>query len=327
MLAPPRAESATVFGMLDVLASVGRDWQMLNGGPPAKTRTVAHLLSADGLAFEDANGRTLQPDGSLDDHPDCGVVIVPQLFFAPSDPLPDDTTPYQHYLRAAARRDAIIASVCTGAFVLAEAGLLDGLEATTHWAYWDAFRTRYPEVLLRGERILVPTGEGHRIVTAGGAFAWTDLLIYLIARLAGAEEARCIARIHLLQSHPDGQLTYASLTATRQHDDQLVADAQVWAAEHYARAHPVAEMVARSGLTERSFLRRFRKVTGQSPAEYVQTLRIEEAKQMLETTDLTVDAVAREVGYAEGSSFRHVFRKRVGITASAYRRRRVPERV
>lgn len=179
----------------------------------------------------------------------------------------------------------------------------------------------FPRVLLRRERILVPEGEGHRLVTAGGASAWADLLLYLISRLAEPEEARRIAKLYLLDPHIEGQLCYASLTAGRQHDDQLVAAAQVWAAKHYHLPNPVSLMVQQSRLSERSLLRRFRRATGQTPVEYVQTLRVEEAKQMLETSDDAIDEIAAEIGYTEPSSFRNAFRKRVGLSASVYRRK------
>jgi AraC-like DNA-binding protein len=129
-------------------------------------------------------------------------------------------------------------------------------------------------------------------------------MLYLIARFAGTDEARRIAKIYLIDPHLDGQMTYASLTSGRQHEDQLISEAQVWAAQHYDTPSPVAAMAERSGMTERGFHRRFKKATGQAPGDYVQTLRIEEAKQLLETTATPIDEVAAEVGYSEPSSFR-----------------------
>ena len=176
---------------------------------------------------------------------------------------------------------------------------------------------------MRRERVLVPAGEGHRIVTAGGASAWGDLVLYLVGRIAGQEEARRIAKVYLLQPHSEGQLHYASLIAGAQHEDGLVADAQIWAADNYALPAPVAAMAERCGLTERSLLRRFRKATGQTPVDYIQTLRVEEAKQMLETSDMPIEDIAIEVGYTETSSFRNAFRRYVGMPASAYRKKRL----
>ncbi len=179
----------------------------------------------------------------------------------------------------------------------------------------------FPKVKVCRERILVAAGDGHQVVTAGGASAWADLMLYLIGRYAGTEEARRIAKIYLIDPHDQGQLTYASLASGRQHDDQLIAEAQVWAARNYHRSSPVTAMAVMAQMTERGFLRRFRKATGQAPADYVQTLRVEEAKQLLETTAMSIEEISAEIGYTEPSSFRSAFRKRVGTSASAYRKK------
>lgn len=317
----PWAGTSTTFAILDVLASVGRDWEMLHGTPSQRPAFKARLLSYDGLPYDDPNGRRITPEGRLSDSPEPGLIIVPDLHLDPSAPAPDILAPIAQWVHDAHEHGAVIASVCSGALLLAETGLLNGIEATTHWAYSDVMSQRFPQVRLQRQRVLVPAGDDHRIITAGGASAWGDLLLYLIARIAGAEEARRVAKIYLIEPHAQGQMCYASLAAGRQHTDQVIANTQAWAAEHYDDRNPVQTMAQTSNLSRRSFLRRFRKATGQSPLEYVQTLRVEEAKQMLETTDAAVDDIAAEVGYSEPSSFRSVFRKHVGITASAYRKK------
>ncbi len=321
IIGAPCAGTATVFSILDVLASVGRDWEFLHGAPPAPATFAASYRTTNGAPYWDLNGRRITPDAALDELPGPDLVIVPEMQFDPNRPLPEDLVELARWVAMAHADGATVASVCSGALLLAEAGLLDGNEATTHWAFADMLERDHPEVSVRRERILVPAGEGHRVITAGGASAWEDLMLYLIGRFVGAEAARRIAKLHLISPHGDGQLTYASLTAGRQHEDRTVCEAQLWAADNYACPTPVAEMASRSGLSERGFLRRFRKATGQSPADYIQSLRIEEAKQLLETTDMPVESIATEVGYSEPSSFRSAFRKRVGVSASVYRRK------
>ena len=321
IIGAPCAGTATVFSILDVLASVGRDWEALHGTPPSPATFTVSYITANGAPYWDINGRRITPDATLDEHPKPDLVIVPELLFDPSLPLPGDLVALSRWIATAYEDGATVASVCSGALLLAEAGLLDGNEATTHWAFADMLARDYPLVKVRRERILVPAGEGHRVITAGGASAWEDLLLYLIGRFAGAETARRIAKLHLIEPHGDGQMTYASLTAGRQTEDRIVCEAQLWAADNYACPMPVTEMASRSGLSERSFLRRFRRATGQSPADYVQSLRVEEAKQLLETTDMSVEDISAEVGYSEPSSFRSAFRKRVGVSASVYRRK------
>ncbi|MFB9230206.1 GlxA family transcriptional regulator [Pseudohalocynthiibacter aestuariivivens] len=319
----PCAGTSTVFCILDALASVGRDWEMLHGTQPKPPVFDAALLSIDGESYIDINGRRITPDGTLKGFGQPDLIIVPDLHFDPSAPLPEEFAQIIPWLVNAHSNGAMITSVCSGALLLAAAGLLNGLDATSHWGFCDVIARRFPEIRVRRERILVPAGEGHRIVTAGGASAWGDLVLYLVGRIAGQEEARRIAKIYLLQPHSEGQLHYASLVAGAQHEDGLIAEAQIWAADNYALATPVAAMAGRCGLTERSLLRRFRKSTGQTPVEYIQTLRIEEAKQMLETTDMPIEEIAAEVGYTETSSFRNAFRRYVGMPASTYRKKRL----
>lgn len=323
VLAMPCVGTSTAFSILDVMASVGRDWEMLHGDAPRPAVFEASLLSLDGATYTDVNGRKITPDGSVAEFGQPDLLIVPDLHLDPNGSMPAEFGPLASWIVDAHSSGAMVASVCSGTLLLAETGLLNGVDATTHWGFCDVIARRFPEIRLRRERILVPSGEGHRVVTAGGASAWADLMLYLIGRLADDREARRIAKIYLLQPHSEGQLHYASLVAGRQHDDAIVADAQVWAADNYALASPVAAMAARAGMTERSLLRRFRKATGQTPVDYIQTLRIEEAKQMLETTDAPIEDIATEVGYTETSSFRNAFKRHVGMAASAYRRKRL----
>lgn len=319
----PCVGTSTVFCILDALASVGRDWEMLHGTQPKPQVFDAQMLSVDGEAYVDVNGRRITPDGTLQNFGQPDLIIIPDLHLDPNAPPPKEFAYLIPWLLKAQNDGALISSVCSGALLLASTGMLNGLDATSHWGFCDVIARRFPDIKIRRERILVPTGEGHRIVTAGGASAWGDLVLYLVGRIAGQEEARRIAKIYLLQPHSDGQLQYASLIAGAQQEDRLIAETQVWAADNYALATPVAAMAASSGLTERSLLRRFRKATGQTPAAYIQTLRVEEAKQMLETTDMPIEDIAAEVGYTETSSFRNAFRRYVGMPASTYRKKRL----
>jgi transcriptional regulator GlxA family with amidase domain len=325
VVATPHTGSAGAFIIMDLLGSVGTFWPVLEGGEMGPRHFLPRLVSADGAPYQDLHGVSITPNGSIADYPAPDIIIVPELAAGPWQPLPASHEPeyraiYQ-WIRTAYANGAIVASICSGSVLLSETGLLDGEDATSHWGYCEAIARRHPNIRVRKERVLVPAGDGHRLITTGGFSSWHDLLLYLVGRLAGPEEARRLAKLFLLDWHREGQLPFAALTVTRRHGDPLVTAAQAWVADNYANPNPVADMAAQSGLTERSFLRRFRAATGQSPLEYVQTLRIEEAKQLLETTDQPLDAISNEIGYTEPSAFRHLFRKLVGLTPSAYRKR------
>jgi transcriptional regulator GlxA family with amidase domain len=321
VLVTPETGSAGTFIVMDLLASVGQLWEVLHGETPQLPRFRPFLVSSDGLPYRDYHGVMIHPHGSIADYPQPDIVIIPELVLDPFKPVPESFAAVTGWIRAAHAGGAMVATMCSGSVLLSETGLLDGEDATSHWGFCDMIARRHPAIRIRKERMLVLAGEGHRLITTGGFSSWHDLLLYLVGRLAGQEEARRLAKMFLLDWHSDGQLPFAALTVGRRHNDTLVTAAQLWAADNYANLNPVAAMVAQSGLTERSFLRRFRRATGQSPLEYVQTLRIEEAKQLLETTDDAFDDIAEEVGYTEPSAFRHLFRKLVGVTPSAYRRR------
>jgi transcriptional regulator GlxA family with amidase domain len=318
ILVLPQSTPAALYGLYEVFASVGRTWEELTGEPSDPRRVEPRLVARSLDPIQSALGFAITPNGLLD-HAD--VVIVTDIAIPDTASLASVWEPELAWLRERHAAGAILCSVCTGTTALAEAGLLDGLEATTHWSTVEFMRTRYPEVRLAPQKILVPDGPGDQIVTAGGATAWEELALYLVARLTTPAEAIRIAKIFLLGDHSEGQLPFAGAKKPRRHDDGVVADIQTWIADNYHLTNPVARMVERSDLSERTFIRRFRAATGYSPMEYVQTLRIEEAKHLLETTRTPIEMIAVEAGYEDPNFFRRLFKRRVGITPARYRQR------
>lgn len=321
LVALPESTPTALYGLHEVFSAVGVAWAQLTGEQIHAPRIDARIVTVDGAPFASPVGVQVVPQGRLDDVGSCDVTIVTDLALMP------DEDPRGRWPREAAwvrrRYDAgaIVCSVCTGAVLLAEAGLLDNHEATTHWSAVDLFSRCYPGVRLHPERILSPAGDAHRIVTAGGAASWEDLALYLVARLAGEAEARRCAKIFLIGDRGEGQLPFAAMARSRHSEDALIADCQRWLADHYAQPQPVKRAVERSRLPERTFKRRFRAATGYAPIEYVQALRIEEAKQMLESSDAAVDAIAAAVGYEDTAFFRQLFKRRTGVTPARYRQR------
>ena len=169
--------------------------------------------------------------------------------------------------------------------------------------------------------MLCLAAEADRIVTAGGVSAWHDLTVYLIARYCGYQAAIETAKVFLISGHSEGQSPYSVMTRPMESSDGSISDCQVWIADHYATAKPVEKMVERSGLNPRTFSRRFRAATGFAPIEYVQALRVEEAKQMLETDQLSNDDVGAAIGYEDPASFRRIFKRGTGLSPAAYRKK------
>jgi len=321
ILVLPEATASTVYGMYDLFASTGRDWEFLVDGKPGPSKIEPFTVSRDGQRFRAGNGVWIEPEYTLDNGPAPDVICIPELLIDPNADPTGCYVPETHWITRYYSGGATLATACSGALLLAEAGLLDGQDATTHWGYTDALVSRYPEIRIHSNRALVVSGEGQRIVMAGGGTSWLDVTLFLIARFVGVEAAMRVARVNLIDWHVIGQQPFASLTLARQVNDAVIADCQSWIAQHYDQESPVAAMVKRSGLTDRTFKRRFTKATGLSPMEYVHTLRLEEAKQMLETSDLAVEAVALEVGYEDTSFFGRLFRRKVGLTPAQYRKR------
>lgn len=321
LVALPETGGAAIYSLRSALSSVGVFWPYVTGAPAQGPRMTCRVVAPEATPFVSAAGVPVVPDLAFDEATDADIIIASDLMISVRRDPRGRWPKASDWLRARHDAGAMICSVCSGSLLLAEAGLLDGEEATTHWAYAGLFQRYYPQVTLRAERLLTTAGGDERILTSGGATAWEDLTLHLIERYCGPEEAVRVAKIFLLGDHADGQLPFAAPPIPRRHEDRVIGEAQGWIGEHYAESNPVARMVAASGLSERSFNRRFKRATGYAPVQYVQNLRIEEAKQMLERSALPVDAVAQEVGYEDPTHFRRLFKRLAGVTPARYRRR------
>lgn len=225
------------------------------------------------------------------------------------------------WMRTMHERGALLCSACTGLAVLAETGLLDRRQATTHWSFASNFRQRFPKVELCIEEVLVATGERDELVMAGGAASWQDLALYLIGRFVSPAASQAIGKYELLERHTEGQTPYLPFLPRIRHGDTLVLGLQRWAENNFSVASPVAEMTRKAELSPRAFERRFSRATGYSPIDYVQRVRIEEAKRRLEQTNAPIDQISWEVGYEDAAAFRRLFKRIAQITPGAYRRK------
>jgi len=321
LLASPDTTASVLYGLYDVLGNVGPDYKELLGGIVPDNMLEVRIVTRTTEPFVCLSGIPVQPQAGLDDIERADVVVVCDMY-TPVDRSPlGKYTPEVQWLKRMHARDALLCSVCSGATLLGETGLLNGHEVSSHWAYRNLFQEYFPQIKWAPDAILNLSAVNQRVITSAGVTSWQDLAIYLVERFCGLSNATNTARVYLLALHEDGQLPYSSMSCSTQHDDAIVSDCQTWIDKNYKCSNPVSEMTERSGLNPRTFARRFRTATGYQPIEYVQGIRIEAAKQMLESDATSVETISSSVGYDDPASFRRVFKRKVGLTPGRYRKK------
>lgn len=321
LLAAPETSTLVLYGLYDVLQSAGAAYPDLVAGAPGQPLLDVRIVAAGVAPFRCVGNVLVEPHASIESIEQVDVAIVCDMY------APIDTPPKGRYraeiawLRRMHANGALVSSVCSGSLVLAEAGLLDGRRCAGHWAYRDLFRSAYPGVKFAVSSVLCLDSEADGIVTAGSSSSWQELALYVIARLCGNEQALRMAKVYLLSDHGDGQLPFATMSQRVQTDDATIARCQTWIADNYSIANPVGTMAEQTGLNRRTFTRRFRSATGYLPLEYVHSLRIEEAKQIIEREAENLDEIGSMVGYEDPAFFRRLFKRQTGLTPAAYRRK------
>jgi len=273
-----------------------------------------------------ASGLTVAAHRTIEEIDHTDIIIIPSMMVEDGVWKKGRYPAIVNWLSDMHAKGAMLCSACSGVLLLAETGLIDGREATIHWAYARTFRHNFPNVHLRLEKVLVTEGDRQQFVMSGASGSWHDLVLYIIARHIGPAAAQGIAKFMLLQWHVDGQAPYVVFDEPIDHGDSAILDIQNWLNKYFTIAAPVEEMVKWSGLAERSFKRRFKIATGYSPIVYVQHVRVEEAKRRLERTNAPIDEISWAVGYEDPSFFRRLFKRITLITPGAYRRKfRLPD--
>ncbi|MFF2141690.1 GlxA family transcriptional regulator [Kitasatospora sp. NPDC058190] len=246
------------------------------------------------------------------------TVVIPASHDAGPDGVDAALTPE---LAAALRRirpGTRLMSICTGSFLLAAAGLLDGRPATTHWSYTDRFARMYPQVRLDPDVLYTDDGD---LLTSGGVAAGVDLCLHVVRRDHGSAVANAVARACLVPPWRDGgQKQYVEAPSPVETGGFSTTAVRAWVLEHLDEPLPLRQLADRAGMSVRTFTRRFREETGASPGQWITTQRTERARQLLERTDLTIDQVARESGFGTAASLRLQLRGRLDVAPSTYRR-------
>lgn len=324
LVALPEAVISTLSGIFDVINGPA---MLQPAGKSSPTRPFSVEIVGQRPGPQPlASGIPVTVHRSFADVDATDIVIVPSILLEPDGWAKGRHPEFVEWCRAMHKSGALLCSACSGIFLLAETGLFDGVDATVHYGYARAFASAFPKVTVHPERVLVVSGRHEELISSGASTTWHDLVLYLIARHAGATVAQDVARLFALQWHQDGLAPYIVFEGRRDHGDLAIEAAQDWVATHFSVANPIEEMIGRTGLAERTFKRRFTNATGLSPIAYVQRLRIEDAKRRLERTETSVDEISWQVGYEEPAFFRRLFKRVTGLAPGAYRRRfRLPD--
>ena len=306
--------SSTAVMPIEIFHSAGRLWNDLHESP-ARPQFRVRTVSLDGRAVTSAHGLGVAPHAAMADVERTDIVIVSTSgldldlqFVANSALLP--------WLRRQHEQGALVVGVCMGAAYLAEAGLLDGRIATTHWALADKFAARYPNVRWRPEQFVT---EDNRLLCSGGVFASVDISLYLVEKLCGHEIAVQTAKSLLLPMPRIHQSGYAMHTVSQAHGDERIREVEAYLQTNFQKEIATNDLARRAGLGERTFVRHFKAATGQLPAGYVQALRIQAAKTMLERDAKPIQAISSDVGYDDVAFFRELFKRSTGMTPAEYR--------
>jgi transcriptional regulator GlxA family with amidase domain len=306
--------SIGAVGPLEILTKTCILWRQINesksDGPLFDVQVVAEKRKP--VSF--ANGITLRPSAVFSE-------VQPELIVVPS--IEEDigssllkNRAHVEWIRDSFRRGAHVSSLCTGAFVLGEAGVLDGKRATTHWFFANEFRRRFPRVDLQERHMLVDEGN---VVTCGGATTFLNLMIYLIEKYFGHDLAVYASKVFLIDMDRPSQLPFKIHPFAVTHGEKAIVRSQSFVAEHLNEELAVDDLARLVGMSVRNFSRRFKNATGESFSSYVQKSRIEKARRLLESSDSSASEVMYRVGYRDGRSFRRLFKRHTGLAPKVYR--------
>jgi transcriptional regulator GlxA family with amidase domain len=279
-----------------------------------------HVASPSGLPIRTDSGLTISAQAAIDPRADVDVVFVPGIVATTATDIEaaiERNARLIASLRKQHVRGAVIAANCASTFFLAEAGLLEGRIATTSWWLEDTFRRRYPGVNLRAGEIVT---EDDAVMCSGASTACLHLALRLVERFGNVALAAAVTKNLLIDAGRTSQAPFKTLTvqAHLKHSDAIVLRGQRWMEKYLAKPFQLSPLARHLRTSERTVIRRFKQATGRTPGRYMQEMKIEFAKRLLEAGQMSVDKICLRVGYEDVSSFRHLFRRETGVSPSQY---------
>lgn len=307
---------STAVAPLEVFGTVGVLWNFMRE-QPAEPHFRVRSASKDGKPVQTGASVTLQPDCGIEQIESTDLIVVAAVGADLETAWPIHAALYP-WLREWHGRGTIIAGVCAGVALVAEAGLLDERPATTHWAVLDACRRRYPRVHWQPERILT---ESENVLCSGGVYAAVDLSLYLVEKFCGHKVAMETARALVLETPRTWQMGYGAEPPGCTHEDRRIQQAQEWLVRNFAEVVRVEQLARSAGMSQRTFERRFKMATGETLKNYLHRLRVNVARHLLENDHQSVQEVSYAVGYDDVAFFRRLFKRHTGLAPQRYRQR------
>jgi len=310
-----KSMATTLLGPMDILNQAGRLWNRLSRSPQTPYFDVK-IASADGQPIQCINRVLVQPHCSVEDIAHTDLIVIASATYIRE--ILERGPGLVPWIQRQYDQGAHVASICTGVFLLAETGLLDGKSATLHWGFAEMFRRKYPRVKLEQDRMFIDQG---RLYCSAGVNAGMDLSLYLVEKFCGRRAAIHCAKTMILDLGRNMQTPYACFLFSKDHGDPVVIRAQTWIEQHHKEPVDYDRLARTCGVSRRSLERRFRKATGETPLGYLQQVRVEAAKRLLEEGGRSFDEITYGIGYEDVSFFRKVFIRLTGLRPKEYQQR------
>lgn len=315
ILALKNTMASTLIGPMDIFTQAGVLWNYFNGKAVTPFFDV-RLVTTIGKPFKCLNGVRIVPDGSIHDVKRSDLIVVSSILdIERTMQVQPEAVPW---LKDQYCQGSHIATICSGAFVLAETGLLNRKTATTHWSFADQFKSRYPQVNLKIERLITDEGD---LFCSGGASAGIDLSLYLVEKYCGHEVALQSSKAMISDMGRTTQAPYAVFQYRKDHQDDQILIVQEWIEKNFDQNFDYDSLAKKNGMSRRTLERRFKNATGETPLTYQQSIRVEAAKRLLEKDNRSFDEITYQVGYEDSSTFRKIFSKQTGLVPTEYRKK------
>lgn len=304
---------SSVTGPYEIFRKANAYWKKRHGAERFRIRLAG---ASETVSLQDGLF-AITPHLSLDEVAYADLIIIPslnhnyQLAAAGNEALTD-------WLRTQYKAGSEIAAICTGAFLLAATGLLNGKTCSTHWSAAIAFREMFPAVNLLPDKLIT---DEQGLYTNGGAYSFLNLVVYLVEKHYDRETAIYCTKVFQIEPDRNAQSEFSLFTGQKAHDDEVVQQAQAYIEQHLEEKISISDLSARFHVGRRNFDRRFVRATGNTPLEYAQRVKIEVAKKAFETNRKSISQVMFEVGYNDVKAFREVFRRITGMSPAAYKAR------